>query len=93
MAMKYFAIFCLIGLSLAFPKPNYEVMVKVIFVIEKTKKEIQNISQMKHYFNHLKPPAYTTGMPVTATASTPTLTATASSPIMASTPATASTPL
>ena len=93
MAMKYFAIFCLIGLSLALPKPNYEVEVNIIFVIEKTKKEIQNISQMKHYFNHLKPPASTTGMPVTATASTPTLTATASSPIMASTPATASTPL
>ena len=50
MAMKYFAIFCVIGLSLALPKPNYEVEVNIIFVIEKTQKGIQNISQMKQYF-------------------------------------------
>ena len=37
MAMKYFAIFCLIGLSLALPKPYYAVQVNVI----------ENISQMK----------------------------------------------
>ena len=51
MAMKYFAIlFCLIGLSLALPKPYYGVEVNIIFVIEKTQKEILNISQMKQFF-------------------------------------------
>ena len=50
MAMKYFAIFFLIGLSLALPKPNYGVEVNIIFVIEKTQKEILNNSQMKQYF-------------------------------------------
>ena len=50
MEMKYFTIFCLIGLSLALPKPNYEVEVNIISVIEKTQKEIQKISPMKQYF-------------------------------------------
>ena len=62
MDMKYFTIFCLIGLSLALPQPQdpglheitheipkYEVKVNVItnFGFEKTPKEIQNIFLIK----------------------------------------------